>query len=93
MTGHDDVQGARAAIAELRRAVLRLGASNGDRVDLRRLRDDVARISADLDLLAHASSSASPTGDQNVVYIPEGDYGIDFWADADDEGLGAHGRP
>jgi len=92
MTGHDDLQAVRDALTELRRAVVRLEASHGDSVDMRRLRDDVARTSADLDLVARSSSAASRGGDEKVVYIPEGDYGMDFWADADDEGLGAHGR-
>jgi hypothetical protein len=92
MTGHDDLQAVRDALTGLRRAVLRLEASHGDSVDMRRLRDDVARTSADLDLVARSSSSPSGTRGE-VVYIPEGDYGLDFWADADDEGLGAHGRP
>jgi hypothetical protein len=93
MTGNDDLQAVRDALTGLRRAVLHLEASQGDSVDMRRLRDDVARTSADLDLVARSSSSPPRTGDENVVYIPEGDYGLDFWADADDEGLGAHGRP
>jgi hypothetical protein len=91
----DDLQAAHDVLAELRRVVLRLQAHYGDTVDVHRLRDDVARASADLRLLSRAAPRGTATGargDDEVVYIPDDDYGSDFWADADDEGLGAPGR-
>ena len=90
----DDLQAAHDVLAELRRVVLRIQARYGDTVDVHRLRDDVARASADLRLLARAAprrTAGAPSADE-VVYIPDDDYNSDFWADADDEGLGAPGR-
>lgn len=92
MPGSDELQAARDALADLRRAVLRLQTVYGATVDVHRLRDDVARASADLDLLARTVPSGSSSGEQEVVYISDDDYGTEFWAGADDEGLGAHGR-
>lgn len=93
MPGSDDLMAAREVLADLRRVVLRLQARYGDTVEIHRLRDDVARADADLNLLAR--SAPRPAGDDtggDVVYIPDDEYGTDFWADADDEGLGAKGR-
>ena len=93
MADGDDLMAAREVLADLRRVVLRLQARYGDTVELHRLRDDVARADADLNLLER--SSPRPAGDAtggDVVYIPDDEYGSDFWADADDEGLGSKGR-
>lgn len=89
----DDIASAESALADLRRAVIRLQAHYGDTVDLHRLRDDVARAAADLTLLQRSTPRPSGAADPGeVVYIPDGDYGREFWADAEDEGLGAPGR-
>jgi hypothetical protein len=91
----DDLRAARDVLADLRRVVLRLQSHYGDTVDLHRLRDDVARAASDLELLARSVPRGTGGGtpaEGEVVYITDDDYGSDFWADADDEGLGAHGR-
>ncbi len=93
MSPTDDLAAAESALADLRRAVIRVQAHYGDTVDVHRLRDDVARAAADLTLLQRSTPRpAGGTGTDDVVYIPDGDYGRDFWADAEDEGLGASGR-
>jgi hypothetical protein len=91
MSSAETVAHARSVVAELRRTVQALAVQYGETVDVHRLKDDVARMAADLNLLASASPR-SPGGQQEVVYIPDDDYGTDFWAEADDEGLGAQGR-
>lgn len=93
MTPTDDLAAAESALVDLRRAVIRVQAHYGDTVDVHRLRDDVARVAADLTLLQRSTPSAGGgTGAGDVVYIPDGDYGREFWADAEDEGLGAPRR-
>ena len=92
MADGDDLMAAREVLADLRRVVLRLQARYGDTVELHRLRDDVARADADLNLLARSSPRPGDAPGGDVVYIPDDEYGSDFWADADDEGLGSKGR-
>jgi hypothetical protein len=93
MTASEDLAAAAAHIFALRDAVASLQAHVGETVDVTRLKDDVARLRADLTLVARACGVAdAPEGPQDKVYIPEGDYDPSFWQDADDEGLGAIGR-
>lgn len=91
MGSAEAVTHARSVVAELRRSVQALAAQYGETVDVHRLKDDVARVAADLNLLA-AAAPRSPGAQQEVVYISDDEYGTDFWAEADDEGLGAQGR-
>ena len=91
MSGAEGVAHARSLVGDLRRTVQGLAAQYGETVDVHRLKDDVARLAADLNLLA-AASPRSAGGHHEVVYIPDDDYADDFWAEADDEGLGAQGR-
>jgi len=91
MSATEAMAHARSLVADLRRTVQGLGAQYGETVDVHRLKDDVARLAADLNLLA-AGSPRSAGGQTEVVYIPDDDYADDFWAEADDEGLGAQGR-
>jgi hypothetical protein len=92
MTVDDDLGRATAAAAALRRAVATLQGRLGETVDVRRLVDDVARVESDLGLLRSAAGDRGPAAaPAEVVYIPEGDYDPQLFADADDE-LGPHGR-
>jgi hypothetical protein len=85
-----DVAAAREAARELNRAVESLRRHYPDGVDLQRLSADAARIETDLDLLCGAvRDSAAP---RELEVIPDGDYPADFWADAEDEGVGRHTR-
>lgn len=92
MTAESDIAHARSLVADLRRTLLSLSADYGDTVDVHRLKDDVARLAADLNLLAESVPRRGAAGDSEVVYISDDDYSADFWADSDDEGLGAPGR-
>jgi hypothetical protein len=93
MTATEDLAAATGHVAALRDAVASLQAHVGETVDVCRLKDDVARLQADLTLVARASGlgdAPGPVGEK--VYIPDGDYDPSFWQDADDEGVGAMGR-
>lgn len=91
MSTAEGITHARALVADLRRTVQGLAAQYGQTVDVHRLKDDVARLAADLNLLASASPRTA-SGQHEVVYISDDAYADDFWAEADDEGLGARGR-
>jgi hypothetical protein len=93
MTASEDLAAAAVHVSALRDAVSSLQAHVGESVDVARLKDDVARLRADLTLVARANGLGDvppPVGEK--VYIPDGDYDPSFWQDADDEGVGAMGR-
>ena len=92
MTVTDDLAAATRDLAALRTSVLALQTHCGETVDVQRLKDDVARVASDLALLARQVGASTPTPTAEKVYIPDGDYDPSFWAEADDEGLGAPGR-
>ena len=64
----------------------------GDTVDARRLRSDVGRLTADLDLLCGAERAAPPAPPPVREVIADTSYAHDFWMDAEDEGLGQRSR-
>jgi hypothetical protein len=92
MTVTDDLAACSRDLAALRTSVLALQTHLGETVDVQRLKDDVARAASDLRLLAQQIGASEPTPTAEKVYIPDGDYDPSFWADAEDEGLGAPGR-
>jgi hypothetical protein len=92
MTVTDDLAACTRALSALRSSVLALQTHLGETVDVLRLKDDVARVASDLSLLARQLGTSEPTATPEKVYIPDGDYDPSFWADAEDEGLGAPGR-
>ena len=94
MAVNDDLNALAHAVDAVRRSVTTLRATVGATVDVQRLEDDAVRLEADLSLLRrglHVSqSSSAPPGE--IVYVPDEDYDPSLWADAEDEGLGSHGR-
>jgi hypothetical protein len=92
MTVTDDLAACSRDLAGLRASVLGLQARVGETVDVQRLKDDVARVASDLVLVARQCGASSPSPSTEKVYVPDGDYDPSFWADAEDEGLGAPGR-
>ena len=93
MTAQNDLETAARELADLRACVASLQAHLGDTVDVQRLRDDVARLAADLNLVARSEGMRhGPAQPGEIIYIPDEDYDPSFWSDADDEGLGATGR-
>ena len=63
----------------------------GNTIDVQRLRDDVARLADDVDLLARAAGvgCGERVGQPGeIVFIPDDDYDPALWSDAEDEGVG-----
>ncbi len=93
MTASEDLAAAAAHVSALRDTVASLQAHVGETVDVGRLKDDISRLRADLQLVARACGLPdAPQASGEKIYIPEGDYDPSFWQDADDEGIGAIGR-
>ena len=89
MTVNDDLATAGNRAAALRESVGALQTRLGDTIDVRRLKEDVARVIADLNLIAHTTGRSLPQGQPGeIVYIPDEDYDPSFWAGADDEAVG-----
>ena len=88
MPVQQDVDTTRRAVHALEQAAACLIRHFGDTVDTRRLRADIGRLEDDIDLLCgKALPSLPPPGELEVVDDKE--YAPDFWAGAEDEGLGA----
>jgi hypothetical protein len=86
----EDVAAARRAVVDLEQATAAVSRHYQDTVDVRRLKADVERLSADLDLLCGAPPSART---EPLEIIPDTEYAHDFWMDAEDEGLGYSRKP
>jgi hypothetical protein len=81
---------ARRAARDLAAAVEKLTRTSPPNVDLRRLAEDTARISVDLDLLTGTRSTPQPAVTLEIVQDVE--YPASLFEDADDEGLGPRRR-
>jgi hypothetical protein len=84
-------------IGGLRRCVTSLKSQYGDNPAMRRIVIDADRILSDIELLDTdageldlARCTVEYTGEK--IGIPDTQYDSDFWRDADDEGVGGHGR-
>lgn len=86
---------AQRALHGLERATAGLRAHLGDDLDANRLEEDVRRLAASIALLRRQVPDTErpepATGPPRQV-IPDGEYDPAFFADADDEGLGAQSR-
>lgn len=90
-----DVAAARRAVQALKQAVEGVTRHYSDTVDVRRLKADVGRLDADLDLLCGSAAPQQTSSDAPrppLEVIPDKDYSHDFWMDAEDEGLGRSDR-
>ncbi len=90
MSLDSDVTAARTAARSLEQACVVVTKHFGETVDVRRLRNDVRRVWDDLELLCGGERSAAAAAPLEV--IDDTAYDPAFWADAEDEGLGASGR-
>ena len=84
------VAAARRAARDLVAAVENLARMSQPSVDLRRLAEDAARISVDLDLLAGVRQQSKPSIPLEIVQDVE--YPASLFEGADDEGLGPRRR-
>jgi hypothetical protein len=93
----EDVTAARRAVQSMERSAEALARHYGDTVDVRRLRADVGRLAADLDLLCGTAPRTPRAQPAPVVTqrekVPDASYTHGFWMDAEDEGLGRAQRP
>ena len=90
MPVHHDVDQARRAVHALEQAAATLTRHFGDTVDTRRLHADIGRLEDDIDLLCGKALPTPPVPSQLEV-VEDKEYAPDFWAGAEDEGLGAPG--
>ncbi|HET7477452.1 MAG TPA: hypothetical protein VFJ97_15700 [Dermatophilaceae bacterium] len=92
MTVREHLVEAAGHASALRATVGRLKDELGLTVDVQRLRDDVARLVDDLDLIArmtgHAGDDDRAGAQGEIVFIPDDDYDPALWSDVEDEGLG-----
>ena len=84
------VAAARRAARDLVSAVEHLARTSPPSIDLRRLAEDAARISVDLDLLAGVRQPVRPQVPLEIVQDVE--YPASLFEGADDEGLGPRRR-
>jgi hypothetical protein len=91
MSVHDDLAAAGHALDALQAAATALGGHYHECLDLRRLREDVARVAVDLDLLraALAEEAAPPASAPTAG----NDYDPAFWADGDSDDMGNYSAP
>jgi hypothetical protein len=86
---HEDLTAAEQALEELERAVSTLAGHFGDGLDIHRLREDVARVATDLQLLREATDGPggqAHSPDPRAAAGSGGEYDPAFWADDDDFG-------
>jgi hypothetical protein len=89
VTVHEELDAAQGALRELQRRTRALSIHLGPTLDLRRLAEDVSRVGADLALLREAAAPAGPSNRVDLETVEDREYDRSFWADAEDEGLGA----
>jgi hypothetical protein len=85
MTISDELDRTRSALQALENSLVALKNRIGRHVDVLRLLDDLQRCRADLRRL---EGQVRAPRRQELVVIPDGDYAHDFWAEAEQEGLG-----
>ncbi|MFD7159004.1 hypothetical protein ACFV9C_30705 [Kribbella sp. NPDC059898] len=86
MTISDELDRTRTALAALEKSLTALRNRVGPHVDLLRLLDDLERCTADLRRLEQQVGVRRRP--HELVAIPDDDYAHDFWAEAEQEGLG-----
>ncbi|GAA1580791.1 MULTISPECIES: hypothetical protein [Kribbella] len=86
MTISGELDRTRAALLALEKSLMALRNRVGPHVDVLRLLDDLERCTADLRRLEEQVGVRSRP--HELVAIPDDDYAHDFWAEAEQEGLG-----
>jgi hypothetical protein len=85
MTISDELDRTRSALLALEKSLVALRNRVGPHLDVLRLLDDLSRCTTDLERLEQQVRAPRR---HELVVIPDDDYGHDFWADAEQEGLG-----
>jgi hypothetical protein len=91
-TVRDDLAATRRALTELERCARSLRGHLGDSLDVRRVVGDAERLAASLAVLEEIVAGPRGPSPGQLEVIPDGEYDPSFWADAEDEGLGARDR-
>ncbi|WP_427896003.1 hypothetical protein ACQHIV_18910 [Kribbella sp. GL6] len=86
MTISDELERTRTALVALEKSLVALRNRLGSHLDVLRLLDDLERCAADLRRLEQQVGVRR--GPHELVVIPDDDYALDFWAEAEQEGLG-----
>ena len=85
MTISDELDRTRAALLTLEKSLMALRNRLGPHLDVQRLLDDLERCTSDLRRLEQQVRAPRR---HELMVIPDDDYDPDFWADAEQEGLG-----
>ncbi|MEU1210807.1 hypothetical protein ACFRAQ_22990 [Nocardia sp. NPDC056611] len=83
----------RYAVGQLRQCVGALRSHYGDAGTVRRLENDLERLSIDADEFEQTPPPESPAAKQETIYVPDAKHDEAAWMGAQDEGLGFHSRP
>ncbi|MCX4096433.1 hypothetical protein [Nocardia sp. alder85J] len=84
----------RFAVSQLRQCVGVLRSHYGESNPVRRLENDLERLTIDADEFEQSPPpEATAHGDQEIIYVPDSKSDEAAWMGAQDEGLGFHSRP
>ncbi len=89
-----EIEELRFAVGQLRQCVGALRTHYGDANPVRRLENDLERLSIDAEEFEHTPPPEVDTRrQQEVIYVPDSKSDEAAWMGAQDEGLGFHSRP
>jgi hypothetical protein len=84
----------RFAVGQLRQCVGALRTHYGDANSVRRLENDLERLTIDAEEFEHTPPpEVDSRRQQEVIYVPDSKSDEAAWMGAQDEGLGFHARP
>ncbi|GAA5046157.1 hypothetical protein [Nocardia callitridis] len=88
-----DIAELRYAVGQLRRSIGSIRSHYGDASMVRRLENDLERLTIDTDELEQSPPPEVPRRLQDPIYVPDSKSDEAAWMGAQDEGLGFHSRP
>ncbi|WP_040800058.1 hypothetical protein [Nocardia higoensis] len=88
-----DIAELRYAVNQLRQSIGALRTHYGDANTVRRLENDLERLTIDADEFEQAPPPEVTRRPQNTIYVPDSKSDEAAWMGAQDEGLGFHSRP
>ncbi|TLG18059.1 hypothetical protein FEK35_02825 [Nocardia cyriacigeorgica] len=83
----------RYAVGQLRQSIEALRANYGDATTVRRLENDLERLTIDSEDLEQSPPPRVAKRSQEPIYVPDSKSDEAAWMGAQDEGLGFHSRP
>jgi hypothetical protein len=89
-----DIAELRSAVGQLRQSIGALRTHYGDARSVRRLENDLERLTLDADEFEQTPPpEIARSREQEVIYVPDSKSDEAAWMGAQDEGLGFHSRP